>query len=101
MHGLQEHPGGGEGGRGRDADAMMTTYPKPAFQKDETRILGHKVTRLEDLPLVTGRGHFAADINFPRQLHMRIARASQAHGRIVHVGADDARTMPGVVAVWT
>jgi CO/xanthine dehydrogenase Mo-binding subunit len=79
----------------------MTTYPKPAFEKDGTRILGHKVTRLEDLPLVTGRGRFAADINFPRQLHMRIARASQAHGRIVRVGADVARTMPGVVAVWT
>ena len=71
----------------------MTTYPKPAFQKDGTRILGHKVTRLEDLPLVTGRGRFAADINFPRQLHMRIARASQAHGRIVRVCADGARTM--------
>jgi hypothetical protein len=30
---------------------------------------------------------------------MRIARASQAHGRIVGVCADVARTMPGVVAV--
>ena len=66
----------------------MTTYPKQAFQKDGTRILGHKVSRIEDLPLVTGRGRFAADMNFPRQLHMRI----------VGVGADAARSMAGVVA---
>ena len=79
----------------------MTTYSSPAFQKNRTRFLGHKVTRLEDLPLVTGRGRFAADIDFPRQLHMRIARSSQAHGRIVRVGTDAARAMPGVVAVWT
>jgi CO/xanthine dehydrogenase Mo-binding subunit len=79
----------------------MTSYPRPAFQKGGTKVLGHEVTRLEDLPLVTGRGRFAADINFPRQLHMRIARSGQAHGRIVRVCADAARTMPGVVAVWT
>ena len=79
----------------------MTTYPSPAFEKGQTKVLGHRVTRLEDLPLVTGRGRFAADINFPRQLHMRIARSGQAHGRIVRVGTDAARAIPGVVAVWT
>jgi len=79
----------------------MTTYAKPVFQKGTTKVLGHPVTRLEDLPLVTGRGRFAADINFPRQLHMRIVRSGQAHGRIIDVRADNARAMPGVVAVWT
>jgi len=79
----------------------MTTYSSPAFEKGRTKVLGHNVTRLEDLPLVTGRGRFAADIDFPRQLHMRIARSSQAHGRIVRIGTDVACTMPGVVAVWT
>ena len=79
----------------------MTTYPSPAFEKGRTKVLGHRVTRLEDLPLVTGRGRFAADVNFPRQLHMRIARSGQAHGRVVRIGTDAARAIPGVVAVWT
>ena len=79
----------------------MTTYPSPAFEKGRTKVLGHRVTRLEDLPLVTGHGRFAADINFPRQLHMRIARSGQAYGRIVRVGTNAARAIPGVVAVWT
>jgi len=63
--------------------------------------VGRSVTRLEDQPLVTGNGRFAADISFPGQLHMRVVRSSHAHGRIVSIEAEAARAVPGVVAVWT
>src|SRR5258708_19558525 len=63
--------------------------------------VGKSVPRLEDRPLVTGRGSYAADISFPHQLHMRLVRSAVAHGRIVSIEADDARALPGVVAVWT
>jgi aerobic carbon-monoxide dehydrogenase large subunit len=63
--------------------------------------IGKSVTRLEDRPLVTGRGAYAADISFPRQLHMRVVRSAIAHGRITSIDAAAARAMPGVVAVWT
>ena len=79
----------------------MTTYAQPAFQKGKTKVFGQQVTRIEDLPLVTGRGRFAADINFPHQLHMRIVRSTQAHARIIGIQVENARAMPGVVAVWT
>ena len=48
-----------------------------------------------------GRGLFAADVSFPRQLHMRVVRSPLAHARIKAVDAADARAAPGVVAVWT
>ena len=63
--------------------------------------IGMPVERLEDPPLVTGKGRFAGDINFARQLHMRIVRSNHAHGRIVSIDASAARAMQGVVAVWT
>src|SRR5690348_14066478 len=63
--------------------------------------VGASVTRLEDPPLVRGRGRFAADIDFPHQLHMRIVRSSHAHGRLKSVDASAALAMKGVVAVWT
>jgi CO/xanthine dehydrogenase Mo-binding subunit len=63
--------------------------------------IGKSVTRLEDRPLVTGRGAYAADISFPRQLHMRVARSAVAHGRILSIDSAAARALPGVVAVWT
>ncbi|MEJ8569992.1 xanthine dehydrogenase family protein molybdopterin-binding subunit [Microbaculum marinum] len=65
------------------------------------RYIGRPVTRLEDPPLVTGRARFVGDVNFPRQLHARIVRSSHAKGRIVSIDADEARAVPGVVAVWT
>jgi carbon-monoxide dehydrogenase large subunit len=63
--------------------------------------IGRSVPRLEDRPLLTGRGHFAGDISFPHQLHMRVVRSGVAHGRIVAVEAGAARALPGVFALWT
>ena len=63
--------------------------------------IGQSVTRLEDPPLVTGRGEFAGDINFPHQLHMRMVRSAHAHGRIVTIDLSAARALPGVFAVWS
>ncbi|NKB21491.1 MAG: molybdopterin-dependent oxidoreductase [Alphaproteobacteria bacterium] len=63
--------------------------------------LGDSVERLEDPPLVTGKGRFVGDINFPDQLHMRIVRSDHAHGKIKSVDTSAAEAVPGVVAVWT
>src|ERR1700704_21690 len=63
--------------------------------------IGRSVPRLEDGPLVTGRGRFAADVAFPHMLHMRVVRSAHAHGRIESIDAAAARAAPGVVAVWT
>jgi len=63
--------------------------------------IGQSVARLEDPPLVTGRGQFAGDINFPYQLTMRIVRSAHAHGRIEAIDTAAARALPDVFAVWT
>lgn len=63
--------------------------------------IGQRVTRLEDRPLVTGLGQFAADISFPHQLHMRVVRSDRAHGRITSIDTEAALAAPGVRAVWT
>src|SRR6476646_7572643 len=76
------------------------TYPAPP-PASERRVLGHPVPRIEDLPLVTGRGRYAGDINFPHQLHMRIVRSGKAHARIISVDASQALALPGVHAIWT
>ncbi|MGH8698810.1 MAG: xanthine dehydrogenase family protein molybdopterin-binding subunit, partial [Burkholderiales bacterium] len=67
----------------------------------KAKFVGQSVPRLEDLPLVTGRGRYAADVNFPGQLHMRVVRSDHAHGEIVSIDVSQARAATGVVAVWT
>src|SRR5262249_52217339 len=69
--------------------------------RPDMSFVGRSVTRLEDRPLVTGRGAFAADVAFPHMLHMRLVRSAHAHGRIISIDTTAALKLPGVVAVWT
>ncbi len=72
-----------------------------AMQPPVQGVIGRSVTRLEDRPLVRGHGLFAAAVNFPRQLAMRVVRSQVAHGRLVAIDVADSLAQPGVVAVWT
>jgi len=63
--------------------------------------VGRSVPRLEDRPLLTGQGRFAADISFPGQWTMRVVRSTVAHGKIQSIDAHAALALPGVHAVWT
>jgi aerobic carbon-monoxide dehydrogenase large subunit len=79
---------------------MNSSVPKTT-RATKTPWIGQSVERLEDPPLVTGRGGFAGDINFPHQLTMRIVRSPYAHGRVLSIDTKAARALPGVFAVWT
>lgn len=73
----------------------------PSDAKPKEKFVGRSVPRLEDRPLLTGRGRFAADISFPQQLYMRTVRANFAHGQIRSIDPSAALAKPGVHAVWT
>src|SRR4051794_20775352 len=64
-------------------------------------VIGRSVPRIEDPPLLTGSGLFAADISFPHMVHMRLVRSAHAHARILAIDCDAARKHAGVVAAWT
>ena len=67
----------------------------------DSGVVGRSVARLEDPPLITGQSRFAADINFPRQLHMRMVRSPHAHAEIKSIDASAALALAGVFTVWT
>jgi CO/xanthine dehydrogenase Mo-binding subunit len=64
-------------------------------------LIGQSVRRLEDRPLLTGSGRFAADVTFPDMLCMRVIRSPVACGRLAAVRVAEALAHPGAVAVWT
>jgi len=64
-------------------------------------ILGTRVVRVEDPRFLTGEGTYIANLDLPGAVHLTFVRSSVAHGKIVSIDADDARAMPGVIAVWT
>ncbi|MFZ0216902.1 MAG: molybdopterin cofactor-binding domain-containing protein, partial [Candidatus Dormiibacterota bacterium] len=50
---------------------------------------------------VSGRARYTADVEVPRMTHARPVLSPHAHARIVSIDAEDARRVPGVVAVLT
>lgn len=64
-------------------------------------ILGTRVKRIEDPALLRGAGTYIDNIAPVDALHVAFVRAMTAHGRIESIDVDDARSMPGVVAVIT
>ena len=64
-------------------------------------LIGRSVRRLEDRPLLTGNGRFAADIAPTHALHMRVVRSPIAFGRLTGIQVREALAHPGAVAVWT
>src|ERR1700730_11944034 len=63
--------------------------------------VGQPVRRMEDDTLVRGRGKYTDDFNLPGQAYAWIVRSSHAHGIIRSIDTIDAKTMPGVLGVWT
>ncbi len=72
-----------------------------AMPGQKQKFVGRSVPRLEDRPLLTGEGRFAADISFPGQWHMRVVRSPVAHGKLKAIDATAALRLPGVHAIWT
>jgi carbon-monoxide dehydrogenase large subunit len=67
-------------------------------------ILGNRVMRVEDPRLLTDGGTYVADIRDPLlegAAHVAFARSQVAHGVLLGIDVDEARSMPGVLAVLT
>ena len=65
------------------------------------KIIGARVQRLEDPRLLTGTGRYTADIKLPNMAHVAFRRSDHAHARIIRIDTTAARTLPGVVGVYT
>jgi aerobic carbon-monoxide dehydrogenase large subunit len=63
--------------------------------------IGDAVRRKEDLRLLTGRGCYSDDFNFPGQAYGAALRSPHAHALIRSIDVSGARAMPGVLDVLT
>ena len=63
-------------------------------------ILGNSVVRLEDPTLLTGAGKYVADLEAAEAATVVFVRSSVAHGDVTSVDVEEARGMPGVIAVY-
>ena len=69
--------------------------------KDPRDLIGTRMKRVEDGPLLRGRGRFADDISYPGLLHAAFFRSPHAHAKIARLNVSGARALHGVRAVLT
>jgi len=74
---------------------MSTTIPAGGS------ILGTRVQRIEDPALLRGEGTYIDNLPADGSLHLAFVRSITARGRLLSVDVDAARSMPGVVGVFT
>ncbi|HEY6058694.1 MAG TPA: xanthine dehydrogenase family protein molybdopterin-binding subunit [Candidatus Limnocylindrales bacterium] len=64
-------------------------------------VLGARIERREDQRFITGEGRYLDDIKLTGMVHMAILRSPYAHANIRSVDTSGAKSMPGVIAVFT
>jgi carbon-monoxide dehydrogenase large subunit len=63
--------------------------------------IGEPVRRTEDPALLRGEGRYTDDLNEPGQAYAYIVRSPYAHGLIKSISVETAKSMPGVLAIYT
>jgi aerobic carbon-monoxide dehydrogenase large subunit len=64
-------------------------------------LIGQSIPRVEDEPLLRGRGCFIDDIDLPGLFHASFVRSPHAHAIIRAIDVRPARVLPGVHAILT
>src|SRR5262249_15781387 len=73
----------------------------PSQANTEKGRIGSRFLRLEDPPLLTGKGRFVDDIRFADLLEVAFLRSPHAHAAIKRVDTRAAKALPGAVPVLT
>ena len=73
------------------------------LQKTSAEIggMGHSVKRKEDQRFVQGKGTYVDDVRLPGMVYGQMIRSPYAHARIIAFRSEEAKKLPGVLAVIT
>ena len=63
--------------------------------------IGQPLRRKEDERLLTGKGRFSDDFFLEGQAYAVMVRSPHPHARIVRINTDSARSMPGVLGLFS
>ncbi|MBV8099661.1 MAG: carbon-monoxide dehydrogenase large subunit [Verrucomicrobia bacterium] len=63
--------------------------------------MGHPIKRKEDLRFIQGKGNYIDDVVLPGMVYGHMVRSPYAHARITAIRTEEAKKLPGVLAVIT
>jgi carbon-monoxide dehydrogenase large subunit len=99
----EEHAGGaGDARAAKDAPATSPGTQRDAQANSRTQgKIGRRTERIEDGPLLRGKGKYVGDVEIPGGLYAAFVRSSHAHALIHGIDTTEALRREGVVAVIT
>ncbi|MFY9985754.1 MAG: aerobic carbon-monoxide dehydrogenase large subunit [Chthoniobacterales bacterium] len=63
--------------------------------------MGHSIKRKEDLRFIQGKGNYIDDVQLPGMVYGHMVRSPYAHARLKAIRTEEAKKLPGVLAVIT
>jgi len=73
----------------------------PRTRKTDNNWIGARLSRKEDLRLITGSGAYLSDISIRGMLHATFVLSEYAHATIKSINTTEASKMPGVIEIYT
>jgi aerobic carbon-monoxide dehydrogenase large subunit len=108
-----QHPAGRTGSRRSSPAAVRDAFENAASGPHNESTLtrgyinvgkfgtGQAIRRTEDQRFITGAGRYTADLAFDNQACLWFFRSPYAHGVVTELDVSEARSAPGVIAVYT
>src|ERR1700751_1909064 len=63
--------------------------------------MGHSIKRKENLRFIQGKGNYVDDVHLPGMVYGHMVRSPYAHARLKSVNTEEAKKLPGVLAIIT
>ncbi len=85
-------------------ESIRESY-QPQMNTDEHRCnsasVGKNIPKQDGTAIVTGQAAYTGDIAPPGLLHLKVLRSPHPHAKILKIHTEQAKALPGVVAIFT
>lgn len=82
-------------------NSNISVYPRSSAFQNDFKSVGQNIPKQDGTAIVTGQAAYTGDIAPPGLLHLKVLRSPHPHARILKIHTAQAKTLPGVVAIFT
>ncbi|MFW9257686.1 molybdopterin-dependent oxidoreductase [Nostoc sp. CALU 546] len=81
--------------------SQNSPLPTPDSRLPTPHSVGESIPKQDGTAIVTGKASYTGDISPPGLLHLKVLRSPHPHARICKIDTQEAKALPGVVAIFT
>ena len=82
-------------------NSNISVYPRSSAFQNSFKSVGKSIPKQDGTAIVTGQAAYTGDIAPPGLLHLKVLRSPHPHARILKIHTEQAKALPGVVAIFT